>query len=119
MTECAEAWLSSRAAADAEECCCQLPVLDGTPALFFTKHSRCLCDARLCFCLTPLISPHSNFILTHARTDLYSFLIHTSVVCRWGSKLSAKLFVARKFVVKHIRSKQEDKVQAEKEKVGL
>eukprot|EP00983_Pelagomonas_calceolata_P068991 1150171-Pelagomonas_calceolata.AAC.9 len=41
------------------------------------------------------------------------------IFCRWGTKLSTKLFVARKFVVKHIRSKQEEKLQAEKERVGV
>ena len=39
--------------------------------------------------------------------------------CRWGSKLGPKLFVARKFVVKHIRTKQEDKLQSEKERVSV
>lgn len=37
---------------------------------------------------------------------------------RWGSKLSNKMFVGRKYVVKHIRAKHEDKLLVEKERVG-
>jgi hypothetical protein len=45
--------------------------------------------------------------------------VHVCAFYRWGSTLSTKLFVARKFVVKHIRSKQEEKMQAEKERVSV
>lgn len=38
---------------------------------------------------------------------------------RWGSQLSTKLFVARKFVVKHIRTKHDEKLQVEKERVRV
>jgi hypothetical protein len=41
----------------------------------------------------------------------------SSLNCRWANKLSNKLFVARKFVVKHIRTKHEEKLQAQKEQV--
>jgi hypothetical protein len=37
--------------------------------------------------------------------------------CRWGNKLSNKLFAAKKYVLKHIHLKQEAAVAAEKEKV--
>lgn len=36
---------------------------------------------------------------------------------RWGSHVSTKLFMAKQFVIKHIHSKHEEKVLAEKEKV--
>lgn len=39
--------------------------------------------------------------------------------CRWGNKLSNKMFVAKKFVLKHVRSKHDDKLQAEKERVRV
>lgn len=59
--------------------------------------------------------PHSLLLLLLCSC-MCAWLLHC--VRRWGCKLSPKLFVARKFVVKHIRSKQEDKLQEEKEKVG-
>ena len=46
---------------------------------------------------------------------LTPFPVHTS---RWGNKLSSKQFLAKKFVVKHIKTKFDDKIQAEKEKAS-
>lgn len=37
--------------------------------------------------------------------------------CRWGSKVSPKLFVAREYVLKHIRLKHAEKVEAQRERV--
>lgn len=36
---------------------------------------------------------------------------------RWGSKVSPKLFVAREYVLKHIRLKHAEKVEAQRERV--
>jgi len=36
---------------------------------------------------------------------------------RWGSKVSPKLFVAKEYVLKHIRLKHADKVDAQRERV--
>ena len=38
---------------------------------------------------------------------------------RWGSKVSPKLFVAKEYVLKHIRLKHADKVDAQRERVRL
>ncbi|KAL6765183.1 hypothetical protein V8C86DRAFT_3128329 [Haematococcus lacustris] len=47
--------------------------------------------------------------------------VDAQVVChapdKWGNLLSTKLFKARQFVVKHIRSKHEEKLQAEKDRI--
>ena len=40
-------------------------------------------------------------------------------MCRWGNKLSNKNFLAEKFVIKHIKTKFDDLIQAEKEKVWI
>lgn len=36
---------------------------------------------------------------------------------RWGSKVSQKLFVAKEYVLKHIRLKHAEKVDAQRERV--
>ena len=38
---------------------------------------------------------------------------------KWGNRLSSKLFVGRDYVVKHIRSKHPEKVEAERERVSF
>lgn len=37
--------------------------------------------------------------------------------CRWGSKLSQKLFVGKEYVVKHIRLKHTHVIDAERQRV--
>ena len=41
----------------------------------------------------------------------------TAAAFRWGNTLSTKMFLAKKFVLKHIRTKFEAKVQEERDKV--
>jgi hypothetical protein len=38
-------------------------------------------------------------------------------MCRWGSTLSNKFFLDKKFVLKHIRNKHQEKVAEAREKV--
>ena len=44
---------------------------------------------------------------------VHAFSWACTLTRRWGNKLSEKLFVDRKFVVKHIRSKHQHILQAE------
>lgn len=46
------------------------------------------------------------------------FLIFMGFACRWGNKLSTKLFVGREFVIKHIKLKHSAVVDAEREKAS-
>ena len=39
--------------------------------------------------------------------------------CRWGCKLSQKLFVGRDYVLKHVRLKHTEKVEAQRTKASL
>ena len=39
--------------------------------------------------------------------------------CRWGCKLSQKLFVGRDYVLKHVRLKHTEKVDAQRTKASL
>lgn len=38
--------------------------------------------------------------------------------CRWGCKLSQKLFVGREYVLKHVRNKHASVVEAKQEEVS-
>ena len=48
---------------------------------------------------------------------VHAFSWACTLTRRWGNKLSEKLFVDHKFVVKHIRSKHQHVLQAERDKI--
>ena len=48
---------------------------------------------------------------------VHAFSWACTLTRRWGNKLSEKLFVDRKFVVKHICSKHHHVLQAERDKI--
>lgn len=64
-------------------------------------------------------------ILTHTCSSSVSAILTPAMpsvlFCpcrrRWGCKLSAKLFIGKKFVIKHITTKHDDKMAAQREKV--
>lgn len=54
-----------------------------------------------------------------AKTISWNSLIMESLRCtRWGCKLSQKLFVGKEYVLKHIRLKHAQTMEAKREEVG-
>ncbi len=65
--------------------------------------------------LRPVLTPRRN---ARPRFPSCPFPRNLQQPRRWGSKLSNKLFVGKKYVIKHIKTKHQDKLAQEREQVG-
>jgi hypothetical protein len=48
------------------------------------------------------------------KTDCLSLCYHRALSCRWGSSFSNKFFLEKRFVVKHILNKHQEKLDEHK-----